>query len=101
MSRPYRLIPITLKERTLYKLIPIPEDKLPDLPQGNITSVPDDPRPGYYATLRQAYLHYFYGGSKPSVKLDFEPWTSHTKDCEQIKSLVREVVQQIKVITLE
>lgn len=105
LSLAYRLIPITLKERTGYKLIPIPKDILPDLPQGDIKSVPDDPRPGYYATPRQAYLYYFYGGpnqvSKPSVKLGSVPWPRHTEDCEHIKNLVRKIVQQTEIITLE
>lgn len=101
LSLPYKLIPITLPEKRPYKLYPITTDPLPSLPQGDIVSVPEDPRPEFYSLYRKALLHYFYGGSTPQTRYSPTVWPSYTSDIEIVRKLTRNILQDIKVITID
>lgn len=99
-TRSYKLILLTLEEGREYKLHLITRDTLPDLPRGDITSVPADLRPEFYALLRQAIWHYFYGSTLPRSS-NSNLWSRYTEDLEQIKNLVREIILNIETITIK
>lgn len=86
-----------------YILRPIIVGSYPTLPTRELTGVPRDPRLAFYALLRQAILHYFYGSSTPSPAAATS-WPTHFGDIETIHGLVRAVLNKeeaIEIITLD
>lgn len=80
----------SVEQRTPYALKEI-TSALPALPSLNLTGALIDPRVPYYTILRRTYLHYYYGGSRPSNATTDIFWPEYTEDDDIIRCVTREV----------
>lgn len=87
-----------------YNVVRIAQPPLPDLPAEDLPRHPGDPRPTYYARLREALVHYAYGGATPTSQLpDEHPWPRKHPGSRRLRTLVRAslTTSQVPVVTLD
>lgn len=88
------LAPIPLVESTAnreYTLTPIECEPLPRLPSLDIPRLDRDPRIAYYSLLRQALLHYHYGGATPATRFH---WPATCSGYDKIRQVVHSALKE-------